>query len=402
MKLFLAALLFFIRLALVPFAWDWPSPFLAEVRPWALLGLIILPLGVILAEVWLLITSPRDKRALSILSQLGLMAAVLVFSLTLALEARFHWDRHQVLHANPARLERLGRHFVVGYRNLAEVRQLVTLQAIAGVFISGSNVRGKTVAEIAGQIKSLQQIRREQNLPPLWIATDQEGGPVSRLSPPLTRLPALSELVFRYPDNVRLKQAVRELATEQGRELAEVGVNLNFAPVVDINHHVMNPDDKYTRIYERAISTDPSVVAEVAAWYCAALEDAGVHCTLKHFPGLGRVSGDTHLRPASLSISLNELTKTDWVPFRALMRDSKAFIMLAHVRLTAIDGKRPASMSPGVISGLLRGDWKYDPSSTPQRRYFCYFNMIQERQSVVAPCLPFCLGLHWCGLCRFR
>lgn len=356
----LAALLLLIALALVPFAWDWRSPFLAEVRPWALLGLIVVPLGVILAELRLLITSRPEQQVLRVLTELGLLAAALVLTATLALEARFHWDRYQVLHANPVRLERLGRHFIVGYRSLAEVGKLVSLRAVVGVFISGSNARGKSIAEIARQIKSLQQIRQEQNLPPLWIATDQEGGPVSRLSPPLTRLPALSELVARYSDKNRLQQAVRDLAAEQARELAEVGVNLNFAPVVDINHHVKNPGDRYTRIYERAISADPAVVAQVAAWYCAALEDAGVHCTLKHFPGLGRVSGDTHLHPANLATSLTELTKTDWVPFRALMRDGKAFTMLAHVKLTAIDSKRPASMSPAVISGLLRDDWQYD------------------------------------------
>ncbi|MGB6065179.1 MAG: glycoside hydrolase family 3 N-terminal domain-containing protein [Desulfomonilaceae bacterium] len=360
MKFLLAALLLLIALALAPFAWDWRSPFLAEFRPWALLGLIVIPLSVILAELWLLVSSRSEQQALRALCALGLLAAVLVLSVTLALEARFRWDRYQVLHADPVRLERLGRHFIVGYRSLAEIRELVRLRAIAGVFISGSNARGKSISDIAKQIKSLQQIRQVQNLPPLWIATDQEGGPVSRLSPPLTRLPALSEIVTRYSDMNRLQRAVRELATEQARELAQVGVNLNFAPVVDVNHNVKNPGDRYTRIYERAISADPAVVAQVAAWYCAALEDAGVHCTLKHFPGLGRVSGDTHLHPANLATPLTELTKADWVPFRALMRDGKAFTMLAHVRLTAIDSKRPASMSPGVISGLLRDDWKYD------------------------------------------
>jgi beta-N-acetylhexosaminidase len=197
-------------------------------------------------------------------------------------------------------------------------------------------------------------------LPRLWIATDQEGGIVSRLSPPLTRLPALSEIVERHTDTVQRQQAVREFAATQGRELADLGVNLNFAPVVDLNYQVINPKDRYTRIFERAISGDPSIVAQVAGWYCAALEDAGVRCTLKHFPGLGRVFEDTHRAHANLDTSVSELMETDWLPFRALMTQSNSFTMLGHVRLTAIDKERPVSMSTPVVAGLLRARWKYD------------------------------------------
>jgi beta-N-acetylhexosaminidase len=360
MKLFFALFLLLIGLTLVPFSWDWRSPFLAEFRPWALKGLIALPLSLIFAEIWLLITSRPEQRALRVIGQLGLLAAIFALTATLAVEARFHWVRHQVLHADPIRLEKLGRHFIVGYRDLAEVSELVRLKAIAGVFLSSNNVRGKSTADIRNQIQSLQRIRQEQGLLPLWIATDQEGGVVSRLTPPLTGLPSLSEIVERHTDAAQREQAVRQFGATQGRELAELGINLNFAPVVDLNHQVVNPDDRYTRIFQRAISSDPAVVAQVAAWYCAALEESGVRCTLKHFPGLGRVFEDTHLAHANLSTSVTELTNTDWVPFRALMRQSGAFTMLGHVRLSAIDSEHPVSMSLPVIAGMLRGEWKHD------------------------------------------
>lgn len=360
MKHLLALLLLLIALALVPLAWDWRSPFLAAFRSRALMGLIAVPLGLILVQIWLLITARTEQQVLSVISQLGVLAATLALTSTLAVEARFHWVRYQVVHADPIRLEKLGRHFIVGYRNVAEIQKLVRLRAIAGVFVSGSNANGKTIAEVRKQIESLQHIRQEQGLSPLWIATDQEGGVVSRLSPPLTGLPPLSEIVERYTDPVQREQAVRQFAATQGRELAEIGVNLNFAPVVDVNHHVMNPNDQYTRIFKRAISSDPAVVAQVASWYCAALEEAGVRCTLKHFPGLGRVFEDTHRADANLPASVSELAETDWIPFRALMSHSRAFTMLGHVRLTAIDSELPASMSPAVVTGLLRGQWKYD------------------------------------------
>jgi beta-N-acetylhexosaminidase len=360
MKLLLAILILVLALALVPFALDWRSPVLVAVRSPALIGLIALPLSLILAELWLLRTSQHGQRMLKALGTLGLLLAVFVLSAVLALETRFQWTRRQVIDANPLRLEKLGRHLIVGYRDLAEVRRLVRLRAIAGVFLSGHNVRGKSIAEVREEIRSLQSERQKQGLPPLWIATDQEGGIVSRLSPPLTRQPPISQIVERYSVTVQREQAIRQFASTQARELADLGVNLNFAPVVDVNHQIINPNDRFTRVYRRAISTDPAVVAQVAGWYCAALEEAGVRCTLKHFPGLGRVFEDTHLSDARLPDPVAELENTDWVPFRVLMRECRAFTMLGHVRLTAIDKERPVSISPPVIAGMLRGNWKHD------------------------------------------
>lgn len=139
-----------------------------------------------------------------------------------------------------------------------------------------------------------------------------------------------------------------------------MGVNLNCSPVADLNYQVVNPDDWFTRIYRRAIASDPAVVAQVARWYCIALEKAGVRCTLKHFPGLGRVYEDTHKGQANLTASVSELTNSDWIPFRALMRETNAFLMLGHVRLTSVDSENPVSVSQAVIGGLIRGDWNYD------------------------------------------
>jgi beta-N-acetylhexosaminidase len=360
MRPLLAVLKLLIALALVPFALDWRSPLLCPVRSWALTGLIVVPVALILAEVWSLRTTPPGQRALKAMSAVGLLLAVVALTATLALEARFQWARFQVLHADPARLEKLGKHFIIGYRDLAEVRELVKLRCIAGIFVSTPNILGKSIAEVRQEFQSLQSERQKQGLPPLWIATDQEGGVVSRLSPLLAHMPPLSEIVERYPDLTVREHAVRQFATTQGWELAALGVNLNFAPVVDLNHQVKNPNDRFTRIFQRAISGAPLVVTQVAGWYCGALEEQGVQCTLKHFPGLGRVFEDTHAASATLTASVAELVNTDWLPFRTLMRQSRAFAMLSHVRLTSIDAERPVSISPLVISGLLREDWKFD------------------------------------------
>jgi beta-N-acetylhexosaminidase len=287
-----------------------------------------------------------------------LLAATALVS-TATLELRFHRFRHEVLTAEPAVLEKIGRHLIVGYVDLDEVESLIRRRAIAGVFISSGNVRGLSPADVKAQIEAMQAIRRGQNSPPLWIATDQEGGDIARLSPPLARPPRISEILARYPDRAEGMAAVRESAREQGRALADIGINLNFAPVVDVDHGLINPEDWFTHIHQRAISSDPDIVTAAAGAYCEGLREAGVHCTLKHFPGLGRVFADTHRTGASLDVAPSELERTDWMPFRGLMGRPDAFTMLGHVTLTAIDREHPISFSHAAVTNLLRGDWHY-------------------------------------------
>jgi beta-N-acetylhexosaminidase len=347
-----------VLLVILPYALDWRSPFLASIRVWAFIGLIAIPLAIVVAELRALRRAAGYfDRALS-LAALGLSLLCLVC--VPWWEAQFWWKRHEVLHADPALLERLGRHVVIGYRDIDELNTLIERRAIAGVFLTARNVRGRAAAAIRGQIADLQAARRRQGLPELLVTTDQEGGVVSRLSPPLARMPSLSEIVTRHPAGAERHKAVRDYAAAQARDLANLGINVNLAPVVDLDHGVVNPGDRLTRISTRAISADPQIVTEAAEDYCAELSQHGVRCTLKHFPGLGRVVADTHLESADLALAPGELASTDWLPFRALMHRDDIIVMLSHARLTAVDAKRPVSFSQSVVHGLLRSDWGYD------------------------------------------
>jgi beta-N-acetylhexosaminidase len=350
-RLVLAALL-------LPFALDWRSPFLASVRPSALACLIIVPLALILAGILAFRHSGRHTLP-GALNAIAILPAALALVSTVTLEARFHLIRHQVLNSDAGELEKLGRHLIVGYSDLDEIHALIRRRAIAGVFISAGNVRGLSTADVKRQIDAMQEIRRDQRLPPLWIATDQEGGDVARLSPPLPRPPRIADILTRHPDRAEGIAAVRQSAREQGRALADLGVNLNFAPVVDVDHGLVNPGDLFTHIHRRAISNDPDIVTAAAGAFCDGLFEAGVHCTLKHFPGLGRVFADTHLAGANLNVGTIELERTDWIPFRALMGRPDAFMMLGHVTLDRFDRERPVSFSEPVV-GLLRDTWRYD------------------------------------------
>jgi beta-N-acetylhexosaminidase len=151
-----------------------------------------------------------------------------------------------------------------------------------------------------------------------------------------------------------------EYGRTHGRELAALGVNLNFAPVLDLR-----PQTKLTRfdfntlIGRRAISGDPAKVADVALPYIRGLETSGVGATVKHFPGLGRVRGDTHHFSADLETPIEELETSDWRPFRQALTGSRAMLMVGHVRLTAVDPDRAASHSKKVIDGVIRSKWNY-------------------------------------------
>jgi len=276
----------------------------------------------------------------------------------LSAEGSFEIARRGVLQTEPALAERLGRHFVVGYSSFDEVARLAEKGLIAGVYVGRGNVAQRKPPVIKAEIAALQERRRRAGLPPLIVAADQEGGVVSHLSPPLTHLPSLSTLAELSPD-ARAKKA-EEFGRTHGRELASLGITLDFAPVLDLK-----PKDKRNRLdlntmtAERAISENPTVVSEVALAYVRGLESAGVGATVKHFPGLGRVRGDTHVVSADLDTPLDELETSDWLPFKDLLAGTRAQLMVGHVSLTAVDPGRPASHSKAVIDGILRKKWNY-------------------------------------------
>jgi len=344
--------------ALLPLVIGWRTPFLAGWRYTALAGLLIILAVVAAYEIWTL--RRGGPRPLRIASGASLAVALFAFAMTATIELVFQYKRHVVLNADASTLEKLGAHLLVGYRRESDLQDLLDRRAVGGVFLSARNVEGKSIDAVRQETQMMQDARQRQGLDPLWIATDQEGGPVSRMSPPLGRMPTIAEIVALHRDPAERLLAVRQYAARQGRELKSLGVNLNFAPVVDLNHGVQNPNDRLTRITTRAISQDPAIVTEVANLYCATLLITGVHCTLKHFPGLGRVFEDTHMVVAELNAKADELEASDWLPFRQIMSANAAFTMLGHARLAAIDPDRPASFSDAVVKTMLRETWKHD------------------------------------------
>lgn len=303
-----AALLWPLAAALLFIGFNKNDPYLISLRGTGNIVVAVIGIAVASALIWRGYWRGAARKTLILLWCLVPLAL-------LTAHLRFEWRKHDVLHAETSAAQMLGRHFVVGYSSFPEVAVLAEKGLIAGVYVSRRNLRGRSAEALKAEIAALQTLRRAANLPPLVVAADQEGGIVSHLAPVLTELPSLATLVD-LPADLRDRMA-EEYGRIHGRELSALGVNLNFAPVLDLRPKVrLTRLDFHTLIGRRAISGDPARVADVALPYIRGLEAFGVDATVKHFPGLGRVHGDTHHFSADLDTPIEELEKSDWRPFK--------------------------------------------------------------------------------------
>lgn len=186
---------------------------------------------------------------------------------------------------------------------------------------------------------------------PLLIAVDQEGGRVQRLQDGFTRFPA--PMLWTAGGN-------DELAYEVGRamavELRAVGLNMNLAPVADLNTHTDNPI-----IGRRSFGTEAELVAPILTNFIRGLQDNGVVATVKHFPGHGDTAVDSHLELPMVAHERGRLEAVELQPFIAAFEAGADVAMVAHIWLTAFDPQPlPASLSERIVSGLLRDELGYD------------------------------------------
>jgi beta-N-acetylhexosaminidase len=201
------------------------------------------------------------------------------------------------------------------------------------------------------QIKKLtDQLQNEaikNNLPPFFIAADQEGGAVVRFKNGFTEFPGNRSLGIA--ESVALtKQAYQVM----GREMRQVGANFAFAPVVDVNS---NPDNPVIGV--RSFGDDPELVAKLGTAAVEGFSEAGIISCIKHFPGHGDVSVDSHLKLPTSNKTIEELQKSDLIPFAHINNLSPA-IMTAHISIPSID-ERCATLSKPILTDLLRKKMGY-------------------------------------------
>ena len=194
-------------------------------------------------------------------------------------------------------------------------------------------------------------IEAETGLPPL-IAVDQEGGVVSRLSAESAITP--SAMALGATGSVENTRAAGRIV---GRELAALGINLNLAPVLDVNSNVRNPI-----IGARSFGDDPALVSAHGAAMIDGIQESGVLACAKHFPGHGDTAVDSHLGLPRIEKTLPELEACELIPFRAAIAAGVKAVMTSHILFPNLDGYDglPATLSRRVITGLLREALGYD------------------------------------------
>jgi len=238
--------------------------------------------------------------------------------------------------------------FCVGFHGKtpsSEVLELVR-RGVYGVVLFARNV--EDAEQVAGLVAEL---KRTASPRPLLVSVDQEGGRVARLRAPqgFTELPPMRAL-----GDTGDEALAREVGLLLGRELRAVGIDQDFAPVVDVDTNPANPV-----IGDRALSRDPETVGRLGAALALGLQAAGVAACAKHFPGHGDTSQDSHTDLPHLPHALERLDEVELAPFRALARASVASVMTAHVVFDALDARRPATLAPSVMR-LLRERVGYD------------------------------------------
>ena len=180
--------------------------------------------------------------------------------------------------------------------------------------------------------------------PPLLIAIDEEGGRVSRLPQGFTTFPAASRVAACHATDV-----ANEVAGVTARELQAVGINMNMAPVLDVNNNPANPI-----IGDRAYGTEPELVCAYGLAVMQGLEDNGIIPCGKHFPGHGDTMTDSHHVLPVVGADRARLDAVELEPFRQAIRRGLPAIMTAHVRYPALDTEAPATLSQLILTDLLR------------------------------------------------
>jgi beta-N-acetylhexosaminidase len=207
----------------------------------------------------------------------------------------------------------------------------------------------------SGQLRELneafQRLAAECNLPPLLIATDQEGGQLMAMGDG-TLLPG--NMALGAANSVDLARRAGEVL---GREMAAVGVNVDYAPCVDVNLNPSNPV-----VGARSFGENPYDVARLGAAMVEGIQSQGVAATAKHFPGHGDTASDSHHGLASASHSLERLREVEFPPFTSCIKAGVRLVMSAHLALPAVEGPDapPATLSEKVLKGLLREELGYE------------------------------------------
>lgn len=247
--------------------------------------------------------------------------------------------------------ELIGQHMLIGVAGATltnEEKKFIVDNNISGVVLFARNcIEPRQIRDLCAEIQSLRHQMKDKA--PLFIGIDMEGGRVHRLKPPFTQWPALKKI-----GDLDAPTVAFHFTQRMGAELISVGINLDFAPCIDVYTNPAN-----TVIGDRAISSDPHQVEKMSSALVRGYIKSGILSCAKHFPGHGHTVIDSHEELPVEEADMKRLNEVELVPFRKALRSRVDMVMTAHILFKNVDPKWPVTLSEIFLKKMIREDLKY-------------------------------------------
>ncbi|MFY9214055.1 MAG: beta-N-acetylhexosaminidase [Tissierellaceae bacterium] len=246
--------------------------------------------------------------------------------------------------------EKAGQLLIVGFKGTFlndRTKSYINDLKVGGLILFDRNIESK--GQIIGLVEEIKGSNAEEDIP-LFLCIDEEGGSISRLPKEYRRLP--DPFQIGETNDVDISFQFGQLL---GNRVKGLGLNLNFAPVLDIHS---NPDNPV--IGKRAYGTNPERVSDIGLEVAKGIRNSSIIPAVKHFPGHGDTSTDSHLELPIIDKSLEELRNFELIPFEDAIENNIEMIMMAHILLPSLDKDYPATLSKKIVHDLLRDEMGYE------------------------------------------
>lgn len=246
--------------------------------------------------------------------------------------------------------EKAGQLLIVGFKGTFlndRTKSYINDLKVGGLILFDRNIESK--GQIIGLVEEIKGSNAEEDIP-LFLCIDEEGGSISRLPKEYRRLP--DPFQIGETNDVDIAFQFGQLL---GNRVKGLGLNLNFAPVLDIHS---NPDNPV--IGKRAYGTNPERVSDIGLEVAKGIRNSSIIPAVKHFPGHGDTSTDSHLELPIIDKSLEELRNFELIPFEDVIENNIEMIMMAHILLPSLDKDYPATLSKKIVHDLLRDEMGYE------------------------------------------
>ncbi|MFS0869425.1 beta-N-acetylhexosaminidase [Paenibacillus xylanilyticus] len=246
--------------------------------------------------------------------------------------------------------EKIGQMILAGVQGTAldeQAKQMIVNQKVGGIIFYANNVT--TLQGTAKFVQSIKEANRS-NPVPIFMSVDQEGGKVSRMPEAVESIPSNGKV--GATKDAELAETMGELLA---RQIKLAGFNVDFAPVLDVNS---NPNNSV--IGDRSFGSAVELVSRLGIAEMKGLRSEGIIPVVKHFPGHGDTSVDSHLDLPVVNKTEKQLAELEWIPFQAAVKEHVEAVMVAHILFPKLDPDHPASLSDVIIGEHLRDKFNYD------------------------------------------